>query len=105
MMRLLISLMSDHGKPWAIESEHAVLAFHRGELVDEAAHRLARGVEHADHAAIPRGHHRPGSALDRAFHHGEQVVARSDHVDVRIFLEQHQHGARRAEGAGADVAM
>ena len=105
MILLLISLMSDHGKPWAIEQrQHAVLAFHRRELVDEAAHRLARGVEHADHAAVPGGHHRPGAALDGAFHDGEQIVGALRHVDMRIFLEQHQRGGV-AQGALADVAM
>ena len=86
------------------QRQHAVLAFHRLQLVDEAAHRLARGVEDADHAAVPGRHHRPGAALDGAFHHGEQVVGALGHVDMRVFLEQHQGGRRRAASV-ADVAM
>ncbi len=86
------------------QRQHAVLAFHRRKLVDEAAHRLARGVEHADHAAVPGRHDGPGAAFDGAFHHGEEIVGALRHVDMRIFLEQHQRG-RVAQGAFADVAM
>ena len=86
------------------EREHAVLAFHRGQLVDEAAHRLARGVEHADHAAVPGGHYRFGTALDRALHHREQVFGAVRDVDVGIFLEQDKNSGV-AKGAVADIAM
>jgi hypothetical protein len=86
------------------ERQHAVLAFHRRELVDEAAHRLARGVEYADHLAIERHHDRPGAALDGAVHESEEIVGALSHVDMRIFLEQDQHGGV-AQGALADVAM
>ena len=86
------------------QRQHAVLAFHGHQLVDEAAHRFARGVEHADHAAVPGGHYRLGAALDGAFHHVEQVVGTVRHVDVRVFLEQHQ-GGRVPEGAWAQIAV
>ena len=53
MILLPISVMSAHGKPCAIESESTPsLPSIAMQLVDEAAHRLARGVEHADHAAV-----------------------------------------------------
>ena len=56
------------------QRQHAVLALHRRELVDEAAHRLARGVEHADHAAIVGRHDGLGTPFDGAFHDVEQIV-------------------------------
>jgi hypothetical protein len=74
------------------------------QLVDEAAHRLARGVEHADQLAVPGRHDGFGAAFDGAFHHGEEIVGALRHVDMRIFLEQHQRGGV-AQGAFADVAM
>ena len=82
--------MSAQGKPCA--------------AVDEAAHRLARGVEHADHAAVEGRHNRPGAALDGAFHDVEQVVGPVRYVDMRIFLEQHQSRGV-AQRTLTDIAM
>src|SRR5256885_9999886 len=46
------------------QRQHAVLALHRRELVDEAAHRLAGGVEDADHAGLEGRQDRKSTRLN-----------------------------------------
>jgi hypothetical protein len=70
------------------DREHAVLALERGTAVDEAAHRLARGMEDADSATVEGGHHRPGAPLDRIGHEAKEIGGALGHVDMRIFFEK-----------------
>ena len=105
MSLLPISLMSDHGKPWAIDSDSTPSLPSMACSLSTKPRIGWRVVWNTPiMLAVPRRHHRLGAALDGAFHHVEQVVGALRHVDMRVFLEQHQGGGV-AQGALADVAM
>ena len=69
--------------------EHAVLAFKRHNLVDQSAHRLDRGRETGDHAAVEHGFHRRDLAANGPQRQLNHLLAALDEIRVRIFLEQH----------------
>src|SRR5262249_34018014 len=71
------------------DGEHALLALHRLHLVDEAAHRLDRGRETRDQAAVVERHFRPDGAADGLDHQIDHFLAPLGEIRVRIFLEQH----------------
>ena len=71
------------------DRQDAVLAFHRHDAVDEAAHRLHRRRIALDLAAVVDRHHRLDLAAQRRQHEVEHVLGALDHVGVRELLVEH----------------
>ena len=68
------------------DREHAVLALHRLETVDERAGRFARGVHRGDHLAVDHRRHRANPLLDDRRAQVDQLERALQHVGVRILL-------------------
>ncbi len=68
------------------DREHAVLALHRLEAVDERAGRFARGVHRGDHLAVDHRRHRANPLLDDRRAQVDQLERALQHVGVRILL-------------------
>jgi hypothetical protein len=64
-----------------------IALFHRHDLVDERAHRLARCRKDIDHTAIKYGHHRLDAAFERIDGDAPEILGAIDEVRMREFLE------------------
>ena len=69
-----------------------------------AAHRLARGAPHADHAAVMRRHHRRAASQGRVMAEPEQLLCPLADVDVGILLVGDER-RRRLQHRRRDVAV
>ena len=65
------------------------------DLVDEGAHRLARGREDVDHPAIEHRHDRLDAALERIDRDAPEILGAVDEVRMRELLEVDEEIRRR----------
>ena len=68
------------------DRQHAVLAFHRHQLVDEAAHRFAAGVHDRDELAIEHAARRPDATLGLGHAQVDQLIGAVQDVGMGVFL-------------------
>ena len=78
------------------DREHAVLALQRHDAVDQGAHRLPRGREAREQAAVEHRFHRLDLAADGAQREIDRLFAARSEIGVRILLEQHDDVGERA---------
>jgi len=84
--------------------KNAVATLERLHPVDEAADRLARGVEKGDHPTIGHGHGRADLAAGRAQGEVDELAGALERVGVRVFLVEDEE-IRGFDHALGQVAM